>query len=206
MTKNRTAFTLIELLIVVAIIAILAAIAVPNFLEAQTRAKVARVYADFRETATALEAYMVDSNVYIPSTQGNGYIEPYVRRMKKLTTPVPYITSVPGPSPFEPPRTNITITNTNYEYYDKTGVEAINDTVVQNGWFMLCAGLVPRQSTTPVFKDGPKWLLMDRGPDAIWPWQWPGQTWDQVIVFYDPTNGTVSEGDIYRSQLKSSFN
>ena len=39
-------FTLIALLIVVAIIAILAAIAVPNFLEAQTRAKITRTIAD----------------------------------------------------------------------------------------------------------------------------------------------------------------
>ena len=58
------AFTLIELLIVVAIIAILAAIAVPNFLEAQTRSKVSRSKADIRTQAIAMEAYFVDHNSY----------------------------------------------------------------------------------------------------------------------------------------------
>ncbi len=62
--KRITGFTLIELLIVVAIIAILAAIAVPNFLEAQIRSKVARVKADQRSLATALETYFIDNNSY----------------------------------------------------------------------------------------------------------------------------------------------
>ena len=58
------AFTLIELLVVVVIIAILAALAIPNFLEAQIRSKVARVKSDERTLQTAVETFAVDNNKY----------------------------------------------------------------------------------------------------------------------------------------------
>jgi len=64
----KKGFTLIELLIVIAIITILALIAIPNFLEAQTRASVSRVQADMRSTATAIEAYFIDYNKYPMAT------------------------------------------------------------------------------------------------------------------------------------------
>ncbi|MFH0794063.1 MAG: prepilin-type N-terminal cleavage/methylation domain-containing protein [bacterium] len=63
MNANR-AFTLIELLTVVAIIAILAAIAVPNFLEAQIRSKISRTVSDMAVVSAALRSYYADNNHY----------------------------------------------------------------------------------------------------------------------------------------------
>lgn len=62
--RGRHAFTLIELLMVVAIIAILAAIAVPNFLLAKDRASQARCAANLKAIAHALYTYHVDHNRY----------------------------------------------------------------------------------------------------------------------------------------------
>ncbi len=68
---KENAFTLIELLIVVAIIGILAAIAVPNFINAQIRAKVARVQSEEKSIRDAYTQYFMDRNAWPPHMDGS---------------------------------------------------------------------------------------------------------------------------------------
>lgn len=68
---KRNGFTLVELLIVVAIIGIIAAIAIPNLLNAIDRGKQKRTMADTRSIGTALESYAVDINIYPTHAAGN---------------------------------------------------------------------------------------------------------------------------------------
>ena len=64
MNKNQEGFTLIELMIVIAIIGILAAIAIPQFSAYRTRSFNSAAAADIRNAATAQEAYFVDNQDY----------------------------------------------------------------------------------------------------------------------------------------------
>lgn len=59
---RRQGFTLIELMIVIAIIGVLAAIAVPNFKAARERANTRACYANQKTVVGAMEMYNLDKN------------------------------------------------------------------------------------------------------------------------------------------------
>ena len=59
---NRKGFTLVEIMIVVAIIALLAAIAVPGFLRARKRSQASRIINDLRLIDSAVDQYAIESN------------------------------------------------------------------------------------------------------------------------------------------------
>jgi prepilin-type N-terminal cleavage/methylation domain-containing protein len=109
-------FTLIELLIVIAIILILIAISLPNFLEAQARAKLTRARADMRGLGTAIESFRTERGVLLIDFWDDDTFEAHTRWLEKLgrvgrdpireydffeecfyplTTPVAYIQEVP---------------------------------------------------------------------------------------------------------------
>jgi prepilin-type N-terminal cleavage/methylation domain-containing protein len=61
-SSNHRGFTLVEIMIVVAIIALLASIAVPNFLRARKRAQAVRILEDLRILDSSTDQYAIENN------------------------------------------------------------------------------------------------------------------------------------------------
>ncbi|MCB2157027.1 type II secretion system protein GspG [bacterium] len=237
--RTRNAFTLIELLIVVAIIAILAAIAVPNFLEAQTRSKVSRSLADMRSIVTGLESYRVDNNSY-PEGTDNPAKQPQDIRdfiaahgltgghytfasqgtsgefVGSLTTPIAYMTRIPLDPFAEQVGGRLT-----YAYRNA------KDT--QNGWILTSfgpdadalqkiggqVGVGSFNTTNPLSTatdSGSPARMGDVNERAVIRYieeynhpitsqvdsQYGGLENALADLEYDPTNGTISDGDVVR--------
>ncbi len=181
-----TAFTLIELLIVVAIIGILAAIAVPNFLNAQIRAKIAKAESELRAISTALESYKIDNNIYPPWLDASGTQKnPVNRRLIPLTTPVSYLPAVPqDPFLYGPPGARMNEDqNAAYITYDYT-----------DAWSRINFGgltVLPQQARCRDYK------VTSAGPDYT-------NTWGNTVT-YKPTNGLSSFGDLIKMGARTSY-
>jgi len=67
--KRRRGFTLIEMMIVVAIIALLATIAIPNYINFQYRAKTSEAKSNLGAIRTCQEAYRAEHDVYYNCTK-----------------------------------------------------------------------------------------------------------------------------------------
>lgn len=74
--RRRGGFTLIELMIVIAIIAILAAILVPNFIRARAQGQLTACKSNLKNIGTAMEMYSTDWSGKYPSTLGIGGLTP----------------------------------------------------------------------------------------------------------------------------------
>lgn len=220
---NSRAFTLIEILVVVSIISILAAIAVPNFLEAQTRAKVSRARNDMRVVAVALEAYHTDNNKYPERSKAPGGLsflgladtKKRHEEIRVLTTPIAYISGLPV-DVFE---IRVESPNNVIDYYSPIIVEHMRDSRLQLDTFPsepVSASWTWQKELELSSNYTHGWMLLSVGPDTVlgntsrtqgnYPHQTspddlsiegPGTTWNQE---YDPTNGTVSHGNLTRFQ------
>ncbi len=196
---NSRAFTLIELLIVVAIIAILAAIAVPNFLEAQTRAKVSRARSDMRTEVTALESYHIDHNTYprqieaFVSTPSWDYAQPplwHEHIPSSLTTPIAYLSTIPT-DPFKPLVADWRLWLKPFE----------------GRHFLWVSDVALKRTPSSAFykqskEIGGAYAMFSYGPDRKYYNEPPGKAAKTAgqWIDYDSTNGTVSLGNIIRSQ------
>jgi type II secretory pathway pseudopilin PulG len=157
---------------------VLAAIAVPNFLEAQVRARVSRTRADMRSMATAIESYFVDYNAYPMSTIGSA--------ADSASSASPLLDSMPTLSVNQSLSTPIAYITCHFP-----------DVFIDQD---------PGLSTFSYYSDRRGWILVSPGPDrdfdlnplGVYTSDVPQPSPELLQFAFDPTNGTISSGDIFR--------
>ncbi|HOJ60970.1 MAG TPA: prepilin-type N-terminal cleavage/methylation domain-containing protein [bacterium] len=197
-------FTLIELLIVVAIIGVLAAIAVPNFLNARVRSQIARAEADLTALDHALEMYRLDNNAYPPDWQDQNIPDAGKRPIGgrfsfsrvnlaiishhyELTSPIAYLSSLPRDT---------------FESLENK-MNQLPPEWIHSYWYLRCGPAPPRSRKEFEVFNGRRyesltWVLFGRGPDGERQQDLPGVTAKDWLLAYAPSNGLYSRGDLYR--------
>ena len=84
LNKNRGGFTLVEIMIVVAIIALLAAIAVPGFLRSRKRSQASKIINDLRMIDAAIDQYAIENGKKTGDAVGEDDWKRYVKKDSAL--------------------------------------------------------------------------------------------------------------------------
>lgn len=187
MLNSRRGFTLIELLIVIAIVLILIAIALPNFLDAQLRARVVRVRADLRTVSIGMDSYFIDWGIYPPDHDPDS-LGVDSSGLFQLTTPLSYLKELP-----------VDIFN--------TGSVGLSGSEIR--WFEMASTGLDTFSLLRGFPNPPvvhTFAVYSQATDGRegfqhndqWPFNGEGPPCPRRIGFvnYSTTNGSKSTGDI----------
>lgn len=166
--NGRRGFTFLELVLVAMTVGVLMAIAIPNFLEAQTRARVSRERTDLTMIAIAVEAYRTNHGDYPRNQEAR---RPQPGDLVALTTPIAFLVRIPTFS--EDGRT---------------------DGALFPRYVNLAQFHSEDQPFSPPYIGGAAlYSVSAPGPDRDWDLKADA---DPVHYLpYDPTNGTVSSGD-----------
>ncbi len=84
LNTKHAGFTLVEIMIVVAIIALLAAIAVPNFLRSRKRSQATQVLEDLRILDSAVDQYAIENNKNSTTTPAFADLQAYIKTGTRL--------------------------------------------------------------------------------------------------------------------------
>ena len=86
LNQNRKGFTLVEIMIVVAIIGLLAAIAVPSFIRARERSQATTILNECRMMDAALDQWALENNKKAGDVFAFADLSPYLKAGSKLAT------------------------------------------------------------------------------------------------------------------------
>jgi type II secretory pathway pseudopilin PulG len=195
---------LIELLVVVAIIAVLAAIALPRYRETVVKAKLAEAQSNLRTLAQALYRYHVDTGELPPARYYRDDLRCW-QTPPELTTPNPYL-HAPPPDPFDKLQSTSERKVSIKYLHPGPGFRNGRPTHESNPIYMWLQDPAdpdnPAADIRVTDDSGPvKWAIWSVGPDGTSEFH-PGQPDPHEPVprrfWYDPTNGLNSNGNMVR--------